>query len=121
MTIPTLTFSGNDAAEPLKVARLVLGIDDRPGEPLRLVPRLPAGWNGMEAREWPVLLPEGLARANITMSNGSEGMHFSLVPADGRRVPQVHLRLGGSGRFVRQSFSDVNRLDLHCPRTETQA
>jgi hypothetical protein len=109
------------AAEPLKIARLILGIDDRPGEPLRLVPRLPAGWNHMEARDWPVLLPEGLARANITMSHGSEGMRFSLAFADGRRVPQAHLRLGSRGRFVRQTFSDVNRLDAHWPQTEPRA
>ena len=65
--------------------------------------------------------PDGPARADITIRRGSDGIRFSLALADGRRVPQAHLRLGDGGRFVRQSFSEVNRLDLHCPQTEPKA
>jgi hypothetical protein len=132
MTTPALSFAGTDAAE-LFTRECRKSLDGlctwnlirAPGElPAGFVHASPPGqgWSfSMWTRDWPVLLPEGLARANITMSHGSEGMRFSLAFADGRRVPQAHLRLGSRGRFVRQTFSDVNRLDAHWPQTEPRA
>jgi hypothetical protein len=100
------------AAEPLKIARLILGVDDRVGEPLRLVPRLPAGWDYLEARDWPVWVLGGLARADIVVERSGERLRYALTFADGRRVSQVHLRMGAAGCFSRRSFSDVSHLDV---------
>ncbi len=99
------------AAEPLKIARLILGIDDRPGEPLRLVPRLPKSWNRCQARDWPVLLPDGSARADIDLEHGADGTRLRLNFQDNRRANEVRLRLAGR----RHSFDGVCGFDLHLP------
>jgi hypothetical protein len=100
------------ASEPLKIARLILGIDDRPGEPLRLVPRLPKGWSRCQARDWPVLLPDGLARADLDLESGTDGLRLRLKFRNQRRAPDVRLRLGGR----RHTFDGVTGFDLHLPR-----
>jgi hypothetical protein len=99
------------ASEPLKIARLILGIDDRPGEPLRLVPRLPRGWNRCQARDWPVLLPDGPARADIDLEHGADGIRLRLAFQENRRAKEVCLRLAGR----RHSFDGVRGFDLHLP------
>ena len=46
-----------NVAEPLKIARLILGIDDSDPADLRWIPRPPHGWQGLEASSWPILPP----------------------------------------------------------------
>ena len=52
-------------AEPLKIARMLVGLDDHDPQHLQIIPRLPASWSGYEAKNWPVLIPAGLARINL--------------------------------------------------------
>jgi hypothetical protein len=96
------------AAEPLKIARLILGIDDRPGEPVHLVPRLPAGWTRCQASNWPILLPDGLARVDITVERIAGNLRLRLAVAEGRHIPALHLRLNG----CRQQIADAGQVDL---------
>jgi hypothetical protein len=44
-----------NVSEPLKVSRLILGIDDLDPATVRLVPRVPPQWKGVEAEDWPIL------------------------------------------------------------------
>ena len=59
-----------NVAEPLKVARVIAGIDDM-GEKLQIIPRLPPGWAGYKASNWPVLTEYGIKLYDIACENGS--------------------------------------------------
>ncbi len=52
-------------AEPLKIARLIVGVDDHDPSRLRVIPRLPASWSGYQAENWPVNTPAGLQRVDL--------------------------------------------------------
>ena len=77
-------------AEPLKVARLVAGIDDVAGDEVRLIPRLPPGWAGYEASHWPILTHGGVVYADIRWERAGADMAL-----------EVRIRVEGGGRIPR--------------------
>jgi hypothetical protein len=75
-----------NVAEPLKIARLILGIDDSdPAQP-RWIPRLPPLWQGMEALGWPVLTTQGLLHADLRVERTSEGLRVAMKGQNGLRL-----------------------------------
>lgn len=54
-----------NVAEPLKDARLIIGLDDSDPAVLRIVPRLPTGWTGYDAENWPVVTEAGVATVTV--------------------------------------------------------
>ena len=81
-------------SEPLKVARLIMGVDDTRGDEDRLVPRLPQGWTRAEALDWPVWTGHTLRRANLLAEKTGKGMRIGLKVSDGRDpIPNVSVRL----------------------------
>lgn len=62
-------------SEPLKIARLIAGVDDSNQNALMLFPRLPAGWSGYKARNWPVLHGGKLAGMDLLLQS-SDGGHL---------------------------------------------
>ena len=81
-------------SEPLKVARLILGVDDSRGDEVRIVPRLPQGWTRAEALDWPVWTGQALRRANILAEKTEKGMRIRLKVSDGRDpIPKISVRL----------------------------
>ena len=85
--------------EILKIIRIVAGIDDRANsEGLTLILRLPNGWSGIEAKQWPVRVQtaDGLwTRAFIDF-------RYDRLPAGGYRlrlssekpIPFTAIRIG---------------------------
>ena len=51
--------------EPVKVARLMLGVDDTSAEEVRIMPRVPPGWSGYRAENWPIRTSRGMVRADL--------------------------------------------------------
>jgi hypothetical protein len=80
-----------NVAEQLKAARLMVGIDDTDPHELKLVPRLPAGWTGCEAADWPVVTDEGTARVSLSVRAQAGGMELR-VHSD-RALPSIQARL----------------------------
>ncbi|MFI5387821.1 MAG: hypothetical protein ACHQ50_17060, partial [Fimbriimonadales bacterium] len=62
-----------NVTEPLKVARLVLGVDDTSPKVVRLVPRLIPSWSGVEATNWPILTAKGVVHADILVERRGLG------------------------------------------------
>ena len=73
-------------AEPLKIARLVAGVDDSSPGAVRIVPRLPASWTGYEATHWPILTPSGVVYANIRCAHAASGMQVDVRVEDGGEI-----------------------------------
>ena len=80
-------------AEPLKMARLVVGLDDHDPQHLQLIPRLPTSWSGYEAENWPVLTPSGLARVNLHCERQGDSLRLELVQLEGPRLADIEARL----------------------------
>lgn len=89
-----------NVAEPLKVARLILGIDDSNPATTVLLPRLPPSWKGMEAHDWPILTDQGVVRADIFFSTSGKGAELRLATRDGRKLSHVRVRLPTSSGYV---------------------
>ena len=80
--------------EPLKIARLMIGMDDHDPSRLRLIPRLPAGWRKAEANRIPVLTPKGLIEADIRIAAGEAGEIESVQLLPDGVLPGIEVRLG---------------------------
>jgi len=54
-----------NVTEQLKVARLMIGIDDSDPDTLKIIPRLPISWKGYIASGWPVFTSSGVSYIDI--------------------------------------------------------
>lgn len=86
-----------NVSEPLKVARLILGVDDTAAEEVRVIPRLPPSWTGYRAQNWPIRTSRGMGRADISCERVNGRIHFILRVTQGGPIPKLAVRLPGSG------------------------
>jgi hypothetical protein len=99
-----------NVTEALKVARLVLGVDDTSSKLVRLVPRVIPSWKGVEAKNWPILTSGGLVHADILVERHESGMKLTLKVKDGS-IPELSVRLPsakGLKRFVRRNVKELS-------------
>lgn len=85
--------NGVQEAEIIKTLRIIIGVDNpQPGE-LRLLPRVPYGWNKIEIKDYPIWLKNG-ERANLryTLTRDKKGMRMEL--STDRELCQLEVRLG---------------------------
>lgn len=82
-----------NVAEPLKIARLILGVEDANLEELRLISRLPPGWSGCKAENWPVLTPSGLVRVSIEIERCGPGLKVTIDMPQDASIPRISARL----------------------------
>jgi hypothetical protein len=82
-----------NVSEPLKVARLIAGVDDTSLKEVRILPRLPPSWSGYRLENWPVRTSHGLVRTDIffARTNGMAG--FTLEVKQGGPIPKLAVRL----------------------------
>jgi hypothetical protein len=66
-----------NVTEPLKVSRLLLGVDDTTLQLVRIIPRIPPSWKGVEAQHWPVRTRRGVVRANILFERRGSGARLT--------------------------------------------
>ena len=91
-----------NAMAPIKIARLVFGLDDTNPKETVLRPRLPPGWSRAVATNWPVLVAgsNGLqtVRINATVTAGSLGgaSGFELRVEEGKLLAALCVRLGSA-------------------------
>lgn len=64
----------------MKAARLIFGIDDLGKDRgLRLLPRLPFGWEGMCAKDYPVKTSGGVIKENFSYRWEESGFFVSFA------------------------------------------
>lgn len=99
-----------NVTEPVKVARLIMGLDDlsTPGL-VNLVPRLPSSISGYTAHDWPISTPAGIVRADIVVERTAHGLRVQLSVHDGR-IPRLRVRLGTLDAFNWHEATEVERM-----------
>jgi hypothetical protein len=91
-----------NVTEPLKVSRLMLGVDDSSPATVRILPRIPPDWQGVEARNWPILTRSGLVRADISFARQGAGAELTVRLAPGQRIDDLRVRMPSARGFVWQ-------------------
>jgi hypothetical protein len=82
-----------NVTEPLKVARLILGVDDTSLQEVRIIPRVPPSWTGYRAENWPIRTSRGMVRADISYERKNGVATFTLKVRDGGVIPKLAVRL----------------------------
>lgn len=82
-----------NVSEPLKVARLLLGVDDLTPGSVTIVPRIPPEWRGVEAANWPIWNGRRIVRAHIQFEKNGTGAEFTLRLAPGQQIDRLKVRI----------------------------
>ena len=101
-----------NVGEPLKIARLLAGIDNTNRKSLRLLPRLPDSWDGYAARHWPLVTEGGIVYVDITYRQKGDHGALSLHTYDGRPLPALELPPQAENRHPATAYTDVEDLEL---------
>jgi hypothetical protein len=86
-----------NVAEPLKVARLIAGVDDTSLKEVQIIPRLPPSWTGYRLENWPILTSHGVVRADISCERKDGKVNFVLQVRQGGTIPKLLVRLPEAG------------------------
>jgi hypothetical protein len=89
-----------NVSEPLKVSRLMLGVDDHSLREVDIIPRIPPSWQGVEADNWPILTRSGIVRANILFRRMESGTEFTLTLRPGEQIGDLRVRMPAKSGFV---------------------
>ena len=89
-----------NVSEPLKVSRLMLGMDDSSLESVRVIPRIPDSWKGIVARNWPIRSQSGVVRADILFERKGAGGEFTLKLVSGEEVDDLKVRMPSKDGYV---------------------
>lgn len=89
-----------NVAEPLKVARLIAGVDDTSLNEVRIIPRVPPSWSGYRMEDWPILTSHGVVRADVTFEKGDGVVNFTLEVKQGGPIPKLAVRLPENNELV---------------------
>ncbi|MHB1485271.1 MAG: hypothetical protein ACYCYI_11490 [Saccharofermentanales bacterium] len=102
-----------NVAEPLKVARMIAGIDDTSQNILKLIPRIPPSWKGYKATNWPILSNSRISTADIGFEKTDSGINFYFEIKSGDEIEKLELRLPEkSGKFTKYTFNNVTKLNI---------
>jgi hypothetical protein len=85
-----------NVSEPLKVARLIAGVDDTSLKEVQIIPRVPASWLGYRLENWPILTSHGVVRAYISFEQKDSKVNFVLQVKQGGAIPKLTVRLPGA-------------------------
>jgi hypothetical protein len=89
-----------NVSEPLKVSRLMLGVDDSSLATVQMIPRIPQDWKGVEARNWPIRSRAGVVRADILFERKGTGGEFTMKLAPGEEVDDLEVRMPSKHGYV---------------------
>lgn len=104
-----------NVSEPLKIARLILGVDDTSPELVKIIPRLPPSWQGVEAVNWPIRSSTGMVRANLMFERVDQGFRFSIQVQSGQSIPRLSVRLPVGAKFQWVEKKNVQYADMATP------
>jgi hypothetical protein len=101
-----------NVSEPLKVSRLMLGVDDSSLEAVQMIPRIPYSWKGVEARNWPVRTRSGVARADILFERKGTGGEFTLKLAPGQQIDDLKIRMPSKNGLIWREVKHARSVHL---------
>ena len=96
-----------NVSEPLKVSRLLLGVDDLTPGHVRMVPRIPPDWKGAEAANWPIWTGEGVVRAHIQFERRGTGAEFTMQLSPGQTIDDLRVRMPSKNGYVWRKWEHV--------------
>lgn len=96
-------------AEPMKIARMIAGIDDTQADAVTIIPRVPPSWSGYEAKNWPIRTGEGLVRADIRYEKDA---FLRIEVRSGRQIPHLKLKLGTAQKRKTIERRNVKSVDI---------
>lgn len=96
-----------NVSEPLKVARLIAGVDDTSLPEVRIIPRLPPSWSGYHLENWPIRTPRGVVRADVVLKKSAERTTFAIAVQAGGSIPELAVRLPAKAGAVWKHRSGV--------------
>jgi hypothetical protein len=101
-----------NVSEPLKISRLLLGVDDLDPETILLVPRVPPQWKGVEAKNWPILTTHGIVRAYIRFERRGTGAKLTLRLATGEQIDHLRIRMPSRDGYTWHAEQHVVMVNL---------
>lgn len=101
-----------NVSEPLKVARLIAGVDDTSLDQVRVIPRLPPSWSGYRMENWPIRTSHGVVRADISVEKINGTLNFTLETKQGGSIPKLAVRVPGKNGPVWKHQDKVEKLNL---------
>lgn len=101
-----------NVTEPLKVARLIAGVDDTSLQEVRIIPRVPPNWTGYSMENWPIRTRHGIVRANIIFNREDGVVTFGFHVTEGGAIPKLAVRLPGKNGMIWKHADNVEHLKL---------
>jgi hypothetical protein len=101
-----------NVSEPLKVARLLLGVDDLDAKFVRIIPRIPPEWKGLEAANWPIWTGHSIARGHIRFENRGAGAVLAISLDAGQQIDDLKVRMPSKDGFVWEERRNVNSVRI---------
>jgi hypothetical protein len=85
-------------AEVIYTTHVMIGIDDIDPARVKLMPRLPVGWTGLDVKQWPIRATCGgqstLTHISTELHRDEAGKRFDLNVSTDRPVDSIQIRLG---------------------------
>jgi hypothetical protein len=101
-----------NVSEPLKVARLIAGVDDTSADKVQIIPRLPPSWSGYHLENWPIYTSHGLVRADLSFERKDGAVNFTLEVKQGAPIPKLTVRLPGKNGTVWKHGDNVEKFNF---------
>jgi len=89
-----------NVSEPLKVGRLIAGVDDTSSKEVRIIPRLPPSWSGYHMENWPICTSHGVVRADVSFERKDGAINFAIQVKQGGVIPKLAVRVPGKNKAV---------------------
>jgi hypothetical protein len=100
-----------NVAEPLKVARLIAGVDDTSLDEVRIIPRLPPSWSGYQMENWPIRTSHGVVRADISFVRNNGMIDFTVHVKQGGVIPRLTVRLPDKNETIWKRQNNVENFE----------
>ena len=101
-----------NVSEPLKVARLLLGVDDLSPGYVQIIPRIPPDWKAVDALNWPIWTGSGIVRAQIHFERRSTGAEFNLQLSPGQQIENLKVRMPSKNGYIWREQRNVENVHL---------
>ncbi|HEV2327464.1 MAG TPA: hypothetical protein VGY56_01600 [Verrucomicrobiae bacterium] len=100
-----------NVSEPLKVARLIAGVDDTSLDRVQIIPRLPPSWSGYRMENWPICTSHGMVRADISFVRSNGALDFAIQVKQGGAIPKLAVRLPEKNEMVWKYQNNVKTFE----------
>jgi hypothetical protein len=101
-----------NVTEPLKVARLLAGVDDTSRKEVRIIPRLPSSWSEYRMKNWPIRTSSGIARMDLLFERKGGRNTLQLRTKDGAKIPALSVRLSSKGHMIWKRQTEVTKAEF---------